>query len=153
MNDAGNAPRESSREEAFPRVVDGLRRAAEVAARCGVLLALENHGWLTESARDVLALVRAVDSPALGANLDTGNFARSAYAEIAALAPHAVAVQVKLELKNDAGRNEPCDYDRVARLLRSASYRGFAALEVESGEGSREALAAHLERFVRALRA
>ncbi|MBK9385352.1 MAG: sugar phosphate isomerase/epimerase [Planctomycetes bacterium] len=150
---AGNAPRDVAREEAIARVVEGLRRAAEVAARCGVLLALENHGWLTEGAREVLALVRAVDSPALGVNLDTGNFARSGYAEISALAPHAVAVQVKLEVKNDAGRDEPCDFARVARLLRSASYRGFVALEAESGESSRDAIAAHVERFVRALRA
>lgn len=148
---AGNAPREVAREEAFSRVVEGLRRAAEVAVRCGVVLALENHGWLTESSREVLALVRAVDSPALGVNLDTGNFARSGYAEITTLAPHAVAVQVKLEVKDDAGRNEPCDFARVARLLRSASYRGFVALEVESDASSREAISAHLERFVRAL--
>jgi sugar phosphate isomerase/epimerase len=149
---AGNAPRDVAREAAVPRVVEGLRAAAEVAARCGVLLALENHGWLTEGATDVLALVRAVDSPSLGVNLDTGNFARSAYAEIASLAPHAVAVQVKLEVKDDAGRNEPCDFARVARLLRSASYRGFVALEAESGESSRDAIAAHLERLVRELR-
>ncbi|MBL8900792.1 MAG: sugar phosphate isomerase/epimerase [Planctomycetes bacterium] len=149
---AGNAPRDLARDEALPRVVEGLRRAAEVAARCGVVLALENHGWLTESSREVLALVRAVGSPALGVNLDTGNFARSGYAEIAALAPHAVAVQVKLEVKNDAGRDEPCDFARVARLLRSASYRGFVALEAESGEVSRDAIAAYLERLVRALR-
>ena len=51
----------------------------------------------------ILKLVKAIDSPSFGVNLDTGNFHGSdPYAEIAQLAPYAMNVQVKTEIKRSA---------------------------------------------------
>ena len=55
-------------------IVENLRDMAERAEEAGVTLALENHGMLAGRAMDVLGIIRDVDSPALLANPDTGNF-------------------------------------------------------------------------------
>ncbi len=55
-------------------IVAGLREGAAYAAEQGVTLALENHGLFAGRADQVRAIVEEVDSPALRANVDTGNF-------------------------------------------------------------------------------
>jgi sugar phosphate isomerase/epimerase len=47
-------------------VVECLQECAAYAAERGVLLALENHGGLTGTADQTLALLKAVDSEWLG---------------------------------------------------------------------------------------
>jgi len=56
------------------RIVENLRDMAERAESAGVTLALENHGMLAGRSDQVLDILRSVDSPALMANPDTGNF-------------------------------------------------------------------------------
>ena len=47
------------------------------------MLALENHGGITGTPEQILKLVKAIDSPNFGVNLDTGNFRGSdPYAEM-----------------------------------------------------------------------
>ena len=72
-------------------------------------LALENHGGgVTVTAEQLLRLVRDVDGPNFGVNLDTGNFhGPDPYAEIAAAAPYAVNVQVKTEIRRMGRTKEP----------------------------------------------
>ena len=76
-------------------------------------LALENHGGITATPDQILQLVKAVDAPNFGVNLDTGNFhGADPYADLAELAPYAVNVQVKTEIcrkgqKQGGGRPRP----------------------------------------------
>ena len=51
-------------------------------------MALENHWGLTTSVDTLLAIHKAVGSPWLGINMDTGNYPGDPYAGIATLAPH-----------------------------------------------------------------
>ena len=55
-------------------VVDSLGEGAAWAGSQGVTLALENHGHVAGRSEQVRAIIEAVDSPFLRANLDTGNF-------------------------------------------------------------------------------
>ena len=65
-------------------------------------LALENHGGITATPEQFLKLVKAVDSPNFGVNLDTGNFhGDDPYADLAKIAPYAVNVQVKTEISRE----------------------------------------------------
>ncbi len=140
---AGRVPRESRREEAQERCIDGLKEVAKYAGERGVLLALENHGGITATADQLLHLVRAVDSPWLGVNLDTGNFhTPDPYGDMEKAAPYAVAAQVKVEIQ---GR--PADLDRIIGILNKANYRGFVALEYEASEPALEAVPVHLKRL------
>lgn len=142
---AGSAPRGLAESEARRNVVECLEQAGEHAARRGVFLALENHGGVVATAEGLLEVVRAVRSPWVGVNLDTGNF-RTAdpYTDLAKVAPYAVAVQYKVEIAPH-GRKQPADPERVAKILRGASYRGFVALEYEAAEDPLTAVPRHLD--------
>ena len=82
--------------EQLDRMVAALTPLAQAAASEGVVLALENHA--DYRGHEVAAIIRRVNSPGLGARLDTGN----AYAVIeepeeatAALASYTVATHIK----------------------------------------------------------
>jgi len=124
------------REKAFQYATDTMKRACDYAGEKGVFLAIENHGYLTEHAEDVLRIVDTVNHPWLGINLDTGNFVDKPYENIALAAPKAVTCQVKIELRTADGKGrEPADFKRIVKSLRKANYRGYLVLEYE---GKRE---------------
>lgn len=113
-------------------MVQSMKEAARYAGEKGVYLGLENHGGPTETADGLLKLIHDVDSPWLGANLDTGNFRgeEDPYTQMEKVAPYAVNAQVKVVLPTKAGK-VPMDYKRVASILRKANYRGYVVLEYE----------------------
>lgn len=120
--------------------------ACRYAAEKGLVLALENHGGVTARADDLLDLVRRVDSPAFGINLDSGNFTDcdDPYAELAKIAPYAVNAQIKVEVF-PRGKGERADLRRVLGILRDAGYSGWAILEYEAAEPPLEAIPRWLE--------
>ncbi len=71
---AGNAPDGIAPSDAFRWITLGLSAAADYAQQRGVTLALENHGLLAGLSGQVSLILDAVNSPALRANPDTGNF-------------------------------------------------------------------------------
>jgi len=136
----GKVPQGASEEQAAGWVVEVLKRGAEYAGSKGVILGLENHGGITEKAETIVGIVKRVDSPWVGVNVDTGNFNRNAYEQLATIMPYAVNVQVKKEIKPDAsGQPQPSDWDRVAGMLVSQGYRGYLSLEYEGGEAASNA--------------
>ncbi len=140
---AGRIPRGLGLKESQQRCIDGLKEVAAYAGEHGVLLALENHGGITATADQLLHLVRGVDSPWLGVNLDTGNFhTGDPYGELEKAAPYAVAVQVKVEIQG-----QPADLDRIVGILNKANYRGFVALEYEAKPSALESVPVHLKRL------
>jgi len=145
--------RAGDREEDFARVVDGLKHACDYAGSHGVFLAIENHGYLTENAADVLRIVETVGHEWLGVNLDTGNFQRDGYESIRTVAPRAITVQVKVAVRDAEGREQPADFRRIIGILRDANYRGYVALEYEAKEDPMTAVPAYLARLREALEA
>ena len=132
---AGGVARGDTEEKARRRCVAAIEEACDHAAKVGVYLALENHGGITGTIDQILALVQAVRHDWFGVNLDTGNF-RSAdpYADLARLAPYAVTVQIKTEVQPKGKKKEDADLKRLLDILRSAHYRGYVALEYEAAE-------------------
>lgn len=122
------SPKGLSTEEAKVQCVKALDICGEHAARHGVWLGLENHGGIVAQVEDLLDIVRAVKSPWVGINLDSGNIYTDGdpYLEMARMAPYAVNVQLKVRI----GRT-PTDLGRVIALLREANYQGYVALEYE----------------------
>ncbi len=110
--------------------IDALADCAEHAAQHGIFLGVENHGNLTAS--HMLEIMKRVESPWVGINLDTGNFhSEDPYADLASCAPYAVNVQVKVSMKTPDGKAYPADLTRVGKILRDAGYQGFVILEYE----------------------
>ena len=130
----GRVPKSTSEDQAAGWVVEVLKSAAEYSSKKGIILGLENHGGITERADRIIQIVKQVDSPWVGINLDTGNFRTEAYPQIEKCAPYAVNVQIKSEIRGDDGKPQPSDWDRVLKMLAKAGYKGYLALEYEARE-------------------
>jgi sugar phosphate isomerase/epimerase len=133
------------------QVIKALEELGAYAAAKGVWLGVENHGGVVATPDGLLEIVKAVNCPAVGINLDTGNFHGSdPYADLAKCAPWAVNVQVKVEIKRAGAKAaEPADLTKIAALLRTAGYQGWVVLEYEAKPDPFTAVPEHL----RALRA
>ena len=131
---AGQLQQGMSRTEGKRLCVEAIEECADYAGKKGIFLGIENHGGIVAEARDLLDIVRAVKSSWVGINLDTGNFhSEDPYADLAACAPYAVNVQVKVEVRRQGQTEpEPADLTRIVQLLRDAGYQGYVALEYEA---------------------
>jgi sugar phosphate isomerase/epimerase len=140
----GRRTRPESWAEHKSRLVPLLQQAAAYARQRGVVLALENHVDLYAS--EVLELLEAVASPALGVCLDTANNLRmfeDPMLAIELLAPYARATHIK---DITAYRGSPRDFGfwpsvpvgqglidiaHTFELLRSHGFNGLLALELD----------------------
>lgn len=150
---AGNVAKKDSEEKARQRCVEAIQEACDHAAKYGLYLALENHGGITGTAEQILALVHAVKHDYFGVNLDTGNFhTDDPYGDLEKIAPYAITVQVKTDMKPRGGKQEEADLKRLVAMLRAVHYRGYVALEYESAEEARTAVPRHIETLKRLVR-
>jgi sugar phosphate isomerase/epimerase len=136
----GRVPQGRAEDEAAGWVVETLKRAGEYAAKQGIILGLENHGGITERAERILDIVRRVDSPWVAVNLDTGNFRQNVLPQIESLLPYAANVQLKAQMRDEAGVSRPSDWDRLFRLFARYGYQGYVALEYEAKEDPKTAV-------------
>jgi sugar phosphate isomerase/epimerase len=136
----GTVPKDATEQQAAGWVTEMLRDAAPYAGSKGVILGIENHGGVTEKAETIVGIVRGVDSPWVGVNLDTGNFRRDAYRQISMILPYAVNAQFKTQIRDENGNEVPSDWPRLVRMFRDHGYRGYFALEYEEKEDPRVAV-------------
>jgi sugar phosphate isomerase/epimerase len=150
---AGNIDKGDTEENARSRCVAAVQEACDHAAKYGVILALENHGGLTSTLEQTLALVKAVKHEWFGVNFDTGNFhTPDPYGDLAKLAPYAVTVQIKTEIHPAGQKKEDADLKRLIEILRTAGYRGYVALEYEAAEDPKVAIPRHMETLKKLIR-
>jgi sugar phosphate isomerase/epimerase len=128
-------------EQAFSWCIQSINECLPAAERYGVILALENHWGLTTDPENLLTIYKAVDSPWLRINMDTGNYAVDAATEMEALyegieklAPHAIIVQAKTYYGGGKWYTLDLDYDRIAGILRKHNFQGWVSLEMEGEE-------------------
>ncbi len=133
------------RDQADRQVVQALEEVCDYAGQRGIFLGLENHDSIG-SAATLLPMVKAVKSPWIGVNLDSGNFRTDdPYRDFAECVPYAVNVQIKVEMGRNGGRaSEPADLARLVRILRDGGYQGWVALEYEAKEDPWVAVPRHL---------
>lgn len=135
---AGRAPEpieEAERARRVERVVEGLRAAAAMAGDAGITLALEPLNRfetdLANTTRHGIALVDAVDHPALGLLLDSFhmNMEDASIPEaIRAAGPRLVHFQANENHRGFLGSGH-IDWLAVARALAAIDYRGPITLE------------------------
>ena len=140
-------------DEGFKWCQDCIEQCLTRAAELGVLLALENHWGLTRTPAGLLRLVNAVNSPWLGALMDTGNFLEDPYTKLAAIAPKTVFVQAKTYFGGGEWYALDLDYPRIAKILADANYAGWVSLEMEGKEPADTAVPKSIEVLRKAFRA
>jgi sugar phosphate isomerase/epimerase len=142
---AGNLEKGDTLEAAQKRVVAAIEECLPTAEKAGVQLALENHGGITATPDQLLALVKPIKSQWLGVNIDTGNF-RTAdpYADVAKIAPYGVVCQVKTEVY-PGGKKEEADLGRMVKILKDANFHGYVALEYEAAADPKTAVPKHVK--------
>src|SRR5437870_1742826 len=112
-----------------------LRAACGEAELLGVQLVMENHNHrgFVQTGSDVLAIMEAVGSPALGLLLDTGNYL-DGLASIERTARLAWHVHAKFTQVLDDGRDAQVDQDAAVAALRKVGYKGYVSVEYEGDE-------------------
>lgn len=149
---AGREPKDADRETTFKWACECTKECCDYAGSRGVFLAIENHGYMTESADEVIRIVEAVKHDWLGVNLDTGNFKSDPYANMEKLLPYTITAQVKIEVVSADGKGrEEADFVRIAGILRKANYRGYVALEYEAKEDPMTGVPKYLDKIRKAI--
>jgi sugar phosphate isomerase/epimerase len=149
-------------EKALGWIIEGLKEGAAYAETKGVELCLENHGTLAGKGEQVLTIIKAVGSPMMKANPDTGNFmtVNQVPAEaVAIVAPYAGSVHFKdfrwakpeetehvyegLEGTRVIGTvigEGDANLPAVVKALRDGGYDGFLTIEYEGVEDAETAI-------------
>ncbi len=115
-------------EDGMAWILEGLTAGAAYAQQHGVILALENHGLMAGRSDQVRTIIQKVNSSALRANLDTGNFllvGQNPVDAVQELGPLVALVHLK-----DFRRAGPADTVHVFRALDGTSFTGAV-----TGEG------------------
>jgi sugar phosphate isomerase/epimerase len=142
---AGQVAAGDKEDRARARCIEAIQEVCDHGAEHGVYVALENHGGITGTIDQMLALVKGVKHNWFGVNFDTGNFhSQDPYADLAQLAPYAIVCQIKTEIRRAGGQKENADLKRLIQILRDANFRGYVALEHEANEDPKEAVPRHI---------
>ena len=121
-------------DDGFDWCIGSIKECLPAAEKAGVVLALENHWGLTRTPEGLLRIVNAIDSPWLGALMDTGNFLEDPYDKLEQIAAQTVFVQAKTYYGGGEWYTLDLDYPRIAQILEKNDYQGYISLEFEGKE-------------------
>ncbi len=150
-------PRDSVGGDDWIRAADTLRRLGDLAADAGRMFTLENLNLAVDHpgtpfarAQDTLALVSAVDHPAVRLNLDLYH-AQIGEGNLIDLVRRALPWIGEIQVADVPGRCEPgtgeIRYRGIADALRELDYRGIVGLEAWASGDSDRALEAFRTAF------
>jgi sugar phosphate isomerase/epimerase len=140
-------------DDGFKWCVDCVQQCLSKAEEHGVVLAMENHWGLTRTPEGLLRIVNAVNSPWLGALMDTGNFLEDPYRKLTQIAPKTVFVQAKTYFGGGEWYTLDLDYKRIAKILQDVNYSGYISLEFEGKEDPDRAVPRSFEMLRKAFNA
>jgi sugar phosphate isomerase/epimerase len=124
-------------EQGIRWVVETMKPACDYAAKKGVTLGIESHGGITSKASSIIEILRRVDSPYAGCNLDISNFPENEYAQIEACIPYATHAHIRDFFSES---KQPIDLERVWQLFAKAGYKGYMSAEYEGEEDAMTAV-------------
>jgi sugar phosphate isomerase/epimerase len=127
---AGTSRQLDGNPKRLDEAADALGQCVEHAAKHGIFIGVENHGNLTPP--QLLEIMKRIDSPWIGINLDTGNFhSETPYKDLEQCIDFAVNIQVKVSMKTPEGKKYPADMRRIGQILKNGNYQGYVILEYE----------------------
>ena len=130
----GKLPHGPTVKQGTDWVVETMTPAVEYASKKGITLGIEDHAGVTQSADVCLEIMRRVDSPYAGINLDITHFiptgSEDPYAQIKACIPYATNTHIRDHFDDGT----PIDMDRVWSMFRDGGYKGYMSVEYEGKE-------------------
>ena len=130
----GELPKGTAEEQGIKWVVETMKPACDYAATRGITLGIESHGGITSKAVNIVEILRRVDSPYAGCNLDISNFQEDPYTQIELCIPYATHTHIR-DFYGEA--RKPLDLDRVWKLFVEGGYKGFMSAEYEGEEDAK----------------
>jgi len=128
-------------KDAIQWVIDSMGECLVEAEKAGVTLCLENHWGLSSNIDYLEEIYNALaSSPAMGLNLDTGNFVGDPYSQLERLMPIADIIQAKTYYGGGEVYDLDLDYDRIGKIMRNANFTGYVSLEMEGKENPETAV-------------
>jgi L-ribulose-5-phosphate 3-epimerase len=127
----GPIPKGATEEQGIQWVVEIMKPACDYAAQKGITLGIESHGGITSMAVTILEILRRVNSPFAGCNLDITHFRGDEYAQIEMCVPYATHTHIRDHFDRGA---QPIDLDRVWQIFSKAGYKGYMSAEYEGRE-------------------
>ena len=128
---AGKLPQGSTLPEATTWVVETMKAASDYSGKKGIMIGLEDHVGVSQSADICLEIMHRVDSPYAGINIDISHFVptqtQDSYAQIAACIPYATNTHIR----NTFDDGSMIDMDRVWKMFADAGFKGFMSYEGE----------------------
>jgi len=148
----GAIPKGATEAQATAWAVEVLKRCAEYSGTRGIFLGVEDDGGLTATAEPTVQIVKQTDSPFAGINLDTGNFPRNGYSQVAMCLPYATSVHFKEHIASEDGKKEKADWDRLIGMFAKAGYKGYLSLEYEDVDTAEKAIPGLTAELIRGVR-
>jgi sugar phosphate isomerase/epimerase len=130
----GPIPKGATEAQAIAWAVEVLKRCADYAGSRGMILGVEDDGGLTTTAEQTVEIVSRANSPWAGINLDTGNFRKNGYSQVAMCLPYAVNVHFKEMIATEDGGKEKADWNRLAGMFAQSGYKGYLSIEHDTTE-------------------
>jgi sugar phosphate isomerase/epimerase len=137
---AGKLPANATLQQSISWAVEGMKAGCDYSGRKGITLGVEDHSGVTQQADVCVEIMRRVDSPYAGINLDITHFVptatQDAYAQIEACIPYATNTHIRDKFDDGSA----IDLDRVWGLFARAGFKGFMSAEYEGEEDAATAV-------------
>ncbi len=120
---------ENKWDEAAGWMVECFKECAAYGEKHGVMIGIQNHGDMLQTAEQCIKVYKAVNSKWAGIILDTGNFkVKDPYTDIETIIPYTANWQVKTSVFGNAS-TVGMDVNRLMNIIKKSGYRGYLPVE------------------------
>lgn len=134
VNLGGVGPGEDNATVGVERCVTGFNELLPLAKELKLKITMENHGGVSGTAENILAIINKTDRKWVGSCLDFGNWSDAVrYESCEKLAAYAYHTHAKSHSFNADGEESQIDYQRVLAMMKAAKYKGAISVEFEGG--------------------
>ncbi|MFO0939076.1 MAG: sugar phosphate isomerase/epimerase family protein [Gemmataceae bacterium] len=131
-----NAYSSGTPDEQRSRVVDGLSKLSEIAAKMSINVIVENHGGLSSNGEWLASVMKAVNLPNCGTLPDFGNFYEyDRYKGVDEMMPYAKGASAKSYDFDSKGNETKVDYRKMLDIVvKKHNYHGYMGIEYEGSK-------------------
>lgn len=126
-----------SDEVGVANCIDSFKRLMPLAKELNLKMTIENHGGVSKTSEQILAIIEGSDPQWVGSCLDLMNWPLAPdqihvlYKSCKALAPYAYHTHAKCLTFKPDGEEATVDYARLLGYLKAAHYKGAISMEFE----------------------